>query len=136
MLLTKASEYALLSIALIAKSDDPKDAETLSVRLGIPKSFLAKILQSLARADILVSFKGARGGFALAKKPHEISILDVVHAVEVKSAHVFECSGALEDCPSGEAKASVCTIWPYLHKLQIQIDDFLGEITLEEMLKQ
>ena len=134
MLLTKASEYALLSIALIAKSDDPQDTETLASRLNIPKSFLAKILQALARNEILISYKGAKGGFALAKLPVEISILDVIKAVETKSANVFECSDSQMDCPGGEQKASFCSIWPYLNKLQVKVDDFLSSITLEDLL--
>jgi len=48
MLLTKASEYALLSLILISKEDYPIDVDTLSKKLNISKSFLAKILQSLA----------------------------------------------------------------------------------------
>ena len=67
MLLTRASEYALLSLALIGESGDPKDVDTLSKQLDISKSFLAKILQNLAKAGILVSYKGAKGGFALKK---------------------------------------------------------------------
>lgn len=134
MLLTKASEYALLSIALIAKNDDPQDTETLANALKIPKSFLAKILQALARSDILVSYKGARGGFALSKLPSEITILDIIKAVENKSANVFECSDSQNDCPGGEEKASCCSIWPYLNKLQSKVDDFLVSITLEDLL--
>jgi Rrf2 family protein len=134
MLLTKASEYALLSIALIAKSDDPQDTETLASKLKIPKSFLAKILQALARSEILISYKGAKGGFALAKLPREISILSVIEAVETKSANVFECSDSQNDCPGGEEKASCCSIWPYLNKLQVKVDDFLTSLTLEDLL--
>lgn len=135
MLLTKASEYALLSIALIAKSDDPQDTETLANRLNIPKSFLAKILQALARNDILISYKGAKGGFALAKLPSDVTILDIIKAVEAKSANVFECSDSLNDCPGGEEKATLCSIWPYLNKLQGKVDDFLSAVTLEDLLE-
>lgn len=135
MLLTKASEYALLSIALIAKSDDPQDTETLARKLNIPKSFLAKILQSLARSDILVSYKGAKGGFALAKLPYDITILDIIKAVEAKSANVFECSDSQTDCPGGVEKATFCSIWPYLNKLQGKVDDFLVSVTLKDLLE-
>jgi Rrf2 family protein len=49
---------------------------------GIPKSFLAKILQKLVDAKIVKSFKGMKGGFQLVKKPVDISLLDVVEAIE------------------------------------------------------
>ena len=134
MLLTKASEYALLSIIIIAKNKEPKPVDILSDSLNIPKSFLAKVLQALTREGILVSFKGAKGGFTLLKDPKDISILDIISAVEAKSANVFECSNSLRNCPGGEDKASICAIWPYLNKLQIKVDELLGKITLQELI--
>jgi len=55
MLLTKKSEYALLSLVSIAKSDQPKNVDILATELGISESFLAKILQNLAKNGILIS---------------------------------------------------------------------------------
>mgnify|MGYP000663214980 FL=1 len=84
MLLTRASEYALLSLDVIRKSDSPIGAEQLATELCIPKSFLAKILQSLAKKGILESRKGAHGGFILAKEVNEISVNDIIFAAEGK----------------------------------------------------
>jgi len=134
MLFTRASEYALMSLVLIARHQEPQDTESLAHTLGISKSFLAKILQGLAREKVLQSFKGAKGGFVLAKEPEMISVLDIIRAIDGKSANVFECSSALEDCPSGENKAAICAIWPFLNKLQGRIDGFLSDITLSDML--
>ncbi|WP_456451610.1 Rrf2 family transcriptional regulator [Hydrogenimonas sp.] len=132
MLLTRASEYALLSLALIGESGEPRDVETLSKQLDISKSFLAKILQNLAKRGILVSYKGARGGFALNKKFSEISIMEVIEAAEGKPPSVFECSPAKECCPSD--RAGSCVIWPFLNRLQSKIDGFLEELTLKDIL--
>lgn len=131
MLLTKASEYALLSLSLIGRSSKPMDATSLSSALGIPRSFLAKILQSLAKGEILLSYKGIHGGFALARPLGEITILDVIRAVEERPASVFECSSNVSDCPSNRAMA--CNIWPFLNRLQVKVDSFLGQITLEDI---
>lgn len=136
MLFTKASEYALMSMMLIAKSEGPQDTETLARMLGISKSFLAKILQGMAREGILKSFKGAKGGFALARKPDEISVLDIVAAMDGKSAAVFECSSALADCPGGEGKATLCSIWPFLNRLQGKVDTFLAEVSLADLIQE
>lgn len=62
MLLTKASEYALLSLIYISSKSTPCDVDTMATELEIPKSFLAKILQNLARDGLLHSYKGAKGG--------------------------------------------------------------------------
>ncbi|QFR49697.1 Rrf2 family transcriptional regulator [Sulfurimonas lithotrophica] len=133
MLITKASEYAILSLIVLSNKQEPQDSETLSRELTIPKSFLAKILQSLAKEGILVSFRGANGGFALAKKTDEIDMLSVMSAVEGKTPAVFDCATSIADCPSN--MATVCSIWPFLNKLQGKIDRFLSELTLADILE-
>ena len=133
MLITRASEYAILSLIVLSKASAPMDSETLSRELSIPKSFLAKILQALAKKEILNSFKGVKGGFSLAKDVKDINMLDVMSAVEGKAPAVFECAPSREDCPSD--RASICTIWPFLNKLQGKIDVFLAELTLADILE-
>lgn len=131
MLLTKASEYALLSILLISDKKEPIDVENLAASLTVSKSFLAKVLQKLTKAGILKSFRGVKGGFILAKKMDEISIHDIIKAVEENPATVFECTGDNGSCPNNRVTA--CSIWPVLNKLQIRIDDFLSTLTLQEI---
>lgn len=133
MLITRASEYAILSLIVLSKASAPMDSETLSRELSIPKSFLAKILQALAKKEILKSFKGVHGGFSLALLPKDISMLEVMSAVEGKAPAVFECAPSREDCPSD--RANICSIWPFLNKLQGKIDLFLAELTLADILE-
>jgi Rrf2 family protein len=132
MLLTKASEYALLSLAIISKEESPINADRLSKQLNMSKSFLAKVLQSLAREGILNSYKGASGGFVLAVPKEELTIYQVVSIVEDRLS-VFECTGQSSACPSGNI--SFCQLWPILTKLQDKIDDFLKELTLADLIQ-
>jgi len=134
MLITKASEYAILSLLVLAKADKPVDSETLSKDLAISKSFLAKILQALAKNEILISYKGVNGGFALAKEPKQINMLKVMSCVEGKAPAVFDCASSEDDCPSQKAK--ICAIWPFFNKLQTKIDIFLAELTLADILEE
>ncbi len=134
MLITKASEYAILSLIVLSKTNVPMDSETLSHELSISKSFLAKLLQTLAKSGILKSFKGVNGGFCLAKAPKEINMLDVMLCVEGKAPAVFECAPSTNDCPSN--KANICSIWPFLNKLQGKIDSFLSDLTLADLLEE
>ena len=134
MLFTKASEYALLSLIYIAQKDAPSDVDTMSGELEISKSFLAKILQNLAREGILISFKGANGGFMLAQKPEEISIKRIIESAEKRKMAVFECSISQEGCSS--SKDRKCQIWPMFSALQSKIDDFLDTITLANIIKK
>lgn len=133
MLMTRASEYALLSLIVIAKGSTPIDSDTLSKELGISKSFLAKILQALAKQGILKSYKGVNGGFTLAKAGKEITVLEIITTVESKTPAVFDCAPAKENCPAD--MASACAIWPFINKLQGKIDNFLNSLTLEEILE-
>ncbi len=134
MLITRASEYAILSLIVLSKTKLPMDSETLSRELSISKSFLAKILQSLAKSNILKSYKGVNGGFILEDEPSNISMLQIMSSVEGKAPAVFDCASSLGDCPSD--KGSICTIWPFLNKLQGKIDSFLAELTLADILEE
>ncbi|NPA60424.1 MAG: Rrf2 family transcriptional regulator [Epsilonproteobacteria bacterium] len=133
MLITRASEYAVLSLVVLSRANAPMDSETLSKQLSIPKSFLAKILQALAKKEILKSYKGVNGGFSLLKSPKDINFLAIINAVEGKAPAVFDCSPSMHDCPSN--RANLCSLWPFLNKLQGKIDNFLAELSLEDILE-
>jgi Rrf2 family protein len=132
MLLTRASEYALLSLDVIRKAHKPIGAEQLANELNIPKSFLAKILQSLAKQGILESRKGAHGGFVLALSIDEITINSVILAAEGKAPAVFDCVSYSDTCPNGAIGS--CAISPFLAKFQTKIDEFLNGLTLGDIL--
>ncbi len=131
MLLTKKSEYALLSLISIAKSDEPKNVDVLSRELNISKSFLAKIMQNLAKYEIVKSYKGVNGGFVLNKPYDQITILEITTAAEEKIPSVFECSPSVHACPSDIG--SCCTIWPLLNNLQSKINLFLKDLSLKDI---
>jgi len=133
MLLTRASEYALLSLNSIQKSDKPIGAEQLALELNIPKSFLAKILQNLAKADILESRRGAHGGFILSKDISEVSINSIIAAAEGKAPAVFNCAEHADTCPNGAI--GTCVISPFLANFQSKIDDFLDGLMLGDILR-
>lgn len=131
MLLTKKSEYALLSLISIAKSTESKNVDVLSKELDISKSFLAKIMQNLAKYDLVISHRGVNGGFTLKKSLEEITVYEIVQAAEERMPMVFECAPSLQSCPNN--KAMSCTIWPLLNNLQFKVNDFLKQLTLKDL---
>ncbi|MSN96971.1 Rrf2 family transcriptional regulator [Campylobacter sp. FMV-PI01] len=133
MLFTKASEYALFSLIFIAKKSKPQDVDTISKELEISKSFLAKILQNMAKDGILNSFKGVKGGFALARDRDKINLKEIINSAERHEATVFECSISIEDCPKKNDK---CEIWSIFNSLQLKVDDFLDTITLDDIINK
>jgi Rrf2 family protein len=132
MLLTRAGEYALLTLITISKSDKPMSVNILSRKLDISESFLAKILQHLAKNNIVKSHRGTLGGFALNKEPKDITLLEILKSVEKNSTKVFKCT-ITEKCSRGR---ELCLLLPFLCKLQTKIDTFLIGFTLEDLSKE
>jgi Rrf2 family protein len=84
MKVTRASDYAIRSLIYIAKKPNGTVfmRSELSKICDIPDSFLGKILQNLAKADILSSERGKKGGFRLNKPTNFITVYDVIQAIE------------------------------------------------------
>jgi Rrf2 family protein len=97
MKLTHATVYALHALAYLAKQegDRPIASHLIARAQGIPELFLLKVLKQLTLSGVLRSLRGPNGGYCLARKPKDISLLDVVEAVEGpwRSQAPFESKG-------------------------------------------
>jgi Rrf2 family protein len=84
MKLTRASSYALHAVAFMAgqKKDSAIASHVIAQARGIPERFLLKVLKPLVSAQILVSIKGPSGGYRLARPASDVSMLEVVEAVD------------------------------------------------------
>ncbi len=84
MKLTRASSYALHAVAYMAaqKSDKPVASHHIAHARGIPERFLLKVLKPLVSARVLHSIKGPNGGYRLARQPNDISMLEILEAVD------------------------------------------------------
>jgi Rrf2 family protein len=80
-------------------------ASTLAAFYELPPAYLNKQLQALTRAGILSSVSGPRGGFQLAHRPENISLLDLVVAIEGPD-EAFRCEEILRQGPGGQAKTN------------------------------
>jgi Rrf2 family nitric oxide-sensitive transcriptional repressor len=82
-LFSRTVEYALrAAVFLASRHGEPSTTEEVAKRTLVPAPYLAKILQGLAKAGIVRSQRGVGGGVSLAKDPDELTILEVVNAVE------------------------------------------------------
>jgi Rrf2 family protein len=95
MIYSRSAEYAIRAFVYLADVPNGKYAmvKNIAEESEIPTHFLAKILQQLARKGFLRSSKGPTGGFSLRKSPTEISLLELVDAIDGLSEY--------ERCPSG-----------------------------------
>lgn len=76
-------EYALRAVVHLAdQSPSPQTTDQIARVTLVPKAYLSKVIQGLCRANIVQSKRGIGGGIALVKSPSELTILDVVNAVE------------------------------------------------------
>ncbi|MRR11608.1 Rrf2 family transcriptional regulator [bacterium] len=84
MRLTAKSEYGLLAMIRLASPGDgtPVSAREISQDQEIPAKFLEQLFVGLRKAGLVTAVRGARGGFALARSPREITVLDIVEALE------------------------------------------------------
>jgi len=84
MFITPSSEYALIVVGYVALNGtkSPVMTSDVSDTYGIPHMYLAKIMQQLVRANILISKRGPYGGFILARSDKEITMLEVIEAVD------------------------------------------------------
>jgi Rrf2 family protein len=84
MQITKAAEYGVLGLVALARRPlgDVVMIDVICEEEDVPKSFMGKIFQSLARAGIVRSARGSGGGFSLAKAPLDITALEIIEAVE------------------------------------------------------
>src|SRR5262249_24448863 len=103
---TSKSRYAVVALAELARAgSDPMPIGQVPERRGIPVQFLEQLFSTLRRAGILTSHRGAKGGYTLARSPEDISVLEVVQALDgVVGQEGKEAGGIWEE--GGEALRS------------------------------
>ncbi|MBV6504510.1 MAG: putative HTH-type transcriptional regulator [Syntrophorhabdaceae bacterium] len=99
VLFSRACEYALRALFEMARhpEQDSWTIQELAQRTDTPAPFLAKTFQTLAKGGILVSTKGRRGGFAFARAPHRIVLLEIVDLIDGPSLSK-NCALGLPTC--------------------------------------
>lgn len=103
MQITRQADYALRAMLYLAQLEPNQRAATSQIAEDqhIPPSFLAKIISQLSIAGLIHTSRGARGGVSLARNPEEISILEVVEAIDGPIS-LNECTESPSACPFGE----------------------------------
>jgi Rrf2 family transcriptional regulator, cysteine metabolism repressor len=82
---TSKSRYAVVAMAELARSGDrPVPIAAIAERRGMPVQFLVQLFSTLRRSGLLESYRGTKGGYALARPADEITVLEVVQALDGK----------------------------------------------------
>jgi len=131
--LSKKVEYGLIALRHMAMKPSGQvfTARELAKEYGIPYELLAKILQKLARAGVVRSLQGVRGGYMLAQKADEMTVSGIIKVIEEERPMVAECY--VEGADSCYLFGN-CTIRRPLGKLQRNLDVLFDNMTVREII--
>ena len=135
MRLTHLADYAVVMMTAAARrpAGERFSASVLSDETGIPLPTAQKLMGKLAAAGLLSSIRGAGGGFTLALPSAQISLADMVEAVEGPIA-MTQCSGSDEasDC----ALDAQCRVKPHMSIVSNAVRGALAAVTLEQLARE
>ncbi|MEK7371241.1 MAG: Rrf2 family transcriptional regulator [candidate division NC10 bacterium] len=126
---TKKADYGLMAIHYIAAQADEEavSAKRIAEEFKIPPELLAKILQRLAKRKLIVSHNGPKGGYLLGRDPNQITVGQVIRALE-GPVEIVGCVTA-DDCPQYVR----CNLRRPVEKIQASISHLLDTMTLAEL---
>jgi Rrf2 family transcriptional regulator, nitric oxide-sensitive transcriptional repressor len=131
LVFSQTVEYALRAVVhLASRSPDPQTTDQIAKATRVPRAYLSKVLQGLARGGIVESHRGLGGGVALTQSPEELTILQVVTAVEP--------IGRIRTCPLGLAAHGVhlCPLHRRLDNALALVEEAFASTTLAEVLAE
>ncbi len=130
MQITRQADYAVRAMVYLAQIGSERRASTSQIaqEKQIPPSFLAKIVSQLSVAGLLQTSRGARGGVSLAKAAEEISLLDVVEAIDGPIL-LNECVGDHGACVFGDD----CPMKPVWCDAQKELVERLNSVNFAQL---
>jgi Rrf2 family transcriptional regulator, iron-sulfur cluster assembly transcription factor len=130
MKLTRGGEYGIRGVLYLAKQEQGKVSmlSAIAEAQDVPPRFLAKIFQSLAKAGVVKSHRGAKGGFSLARPAAEVTIKDVIEAVE-GPIHLNVCIASPGECDRDE----VCPVHAVWKEAQENMMETLGRTNFADL---
>jgi Rrf2 family iron-sulfur cluster assembly transcriptional regulator len=133
MKLTSKGRYAVMALVDLAKfnSRNPVSLRDISLRQGISLDFLEQIFSKLKRNEIVQSIRGTQGGYILNKKPNEIKLANIFHAVD-ETVKTVQCKKESKKGCNG--KTSKCITHNLWDELETHINNFFENKSLEDLL--
>ncbi|MCM2263862.1 MAG: Rrf2 family transcriptional regulator [Desulfuromonadales bacterium] len=134
MKLSTKSRYGLRAIFDMAYHAGtlPAQIKDISRRQNISPRYLEQIFQDLKKGGLLKSRRGPQGGYTLARKPHEISVMDVIHATEGEMALV-DCIKTAKRGKKGCEFDNQCITQQVWAEASRKLNEYLGSITIKDL---
>jgi len=130
MLYSRPCEYAIRTMAYLARVSPDKrvQVQEIAASEGIPAPFLAKVLQQLARSNLVNSFKGPGGGFSLNRPPSAINLYEIFRVVDGVE-DLDRCAVGLAECND----FAPCPLHDTWKSVRVHLLQYLKKTTLKEM---
>src|SRR5713101_1894328 len=127
----RLTDYGIILLTYIARDSELllRNARDLAAEAHLPLPTVSKILKALARAGLLVAHRGVKGGFSLARHPEEISVAEIISALEGPIA-LTECS---VHTPGGCQLEPLCPVGSNWQRINQAVRKALENLTLAEM---
>lgn len=128
-MISQTAEYALRAIVYLAEHDtEPHTAAEIAEATQVPAGYLAKVMQGLSRSRLVKSQRGLKGGFMLLKPADQLTVLEIVNAVD-PIRRFYECPLGL---PSHGK--SLCPLHRQLDDAAILVERSFGNTTIADLL--
>ena len=133
MKLTSKGRYAVMAMADLAKTDaiQPVSLTEISLRQGIPISFLEQIFLKLKKNNLVQSSRGPSGGYLLTKSPEEIKLASIIKAVDERVKTLGCKRESKKGCNGKSIKCITHNLWD---ELEIHINNFFEKNTLKDII--
>lgn len=130
-MISQTVEYALRAIVTIAQHDgQPCTAQQISQITQVPAPYLSKLMQGLVRTGLVGSQRGLHGGFILTQEPSELTVWDVVDAVEPIQR--------IQECPLGIKShgSTLCPLHRRLDRAMAMVEEQFRGTTIADVLAE
>lgn len=127
------STYGIMAAVDLALQAGPApiQARAIARRQGIPARFLEQVLHAMKKAGLVSSQRGAQGGYVLSKKPSELSVAEILEALEGPLLRMTDMNGRAH--PTAASETLLAKVWDRVHEAERHV---LEGITVEELAGQ
>ena len=132
MQLKVSTDYAIRIVLHLAVKGGAATSSEISGQMGIPRSVIATLAKPLQKAGILTTQRGTGGGFALGRRPEDISLHEIINLIEGTTR--INCCLESEDACSRNATA-ICKVHKFYLQEQAKLDKSFQEMTIARLLR-
>ena len=128
-MISQTAEYGLRAVVALAKETKPIVTEQLAEITQVPQGYLYKVLKQLSRSGIVSSQRGLYGGYQLVASPENVTLLEVVNAID-PPRRIHECPLNLK-----EHQAMLCPLHKRIDDALASVEKAFAKTTIAELLK-